>query len=264
MLKTKNKLLWGLIVLFVLLAIILAAWALLFLNPENKFRFYTIGTTEIRFQDFEKGILFAVKDREKIHEFFEYFDLNYPGSPLYQCRGGLILTFYAESKLKCELEFNCNGDLRWRGSWNEDYEMSQTFKQYIRVNYIEKIMKGYNRLYIEEPDSLKVCTEYMEEIFSDDEIQIRVSDKPDICPLHQKTLEYGFVPIYYGLILRMEEYVKAEEKNFPNSNHEFLGGCCMQPQKKALIKYCPDCRKAYQEWFKTNKKKGGHRSREIR
>jgi hypothetical protein len=75
------------------------------------------------------------------------------------------------------------------------------------------------------------------------------------CPIHGEPLKEDTVWIHYGLPAFDEEYMKASSELFPYANHYYLGGCCVQSEKRALVKYCPKCRKAEKEWEKVHSKR---------
>ncbi len=68
------------------------------------------------------------------------------------------------------------------------------------------------------------------------------------CPLHDKALEEGIVPILYGIPDFTEDYWKAKRNEFPFANSQYLGGCYFQKPMLARVIYCPQCRKAEKEW----------------
>jgi hypothetical protein len=115
---------------------------------------------------------------------------------------------------------------------------------------------------------------------------------PEQCPVHQIPLERGIVPIRYGLAMSCVEIVeiaedysralplvvnddvllylnpvearrahrtygecpeeRASRTRFPQSNQSAEGACFVGSADRAEVMYCPACRRAEQEWRKSN------------
>ena len=76
-----------------------------------------------------------------------------------------------------------------------------------------------------------------------------IMDTTKICELHNQRLEVGEVPIEYGLIALLPEYVEAMERLFPNSRSSVFGGCCVDLDKLSEeTTFCSACRAAEREW----------------
>jgi hypothetical protein len=79
---------------------------------------------------------------------------------------------------------------------------------------------------------------------------IDVRSDIDKCPVHGTLLQEDTVGIRYGFPVLNEEYMKAERELFPYVNNSYLGGCIVKPEKRALVRYCTECRQAEKEWKK--------------
>jgi hypothetical protein len=64
-----------------------------------------------------------------------------------------------------------------------------------------------------------------------------------VCHLHGKELQLDLVPIVYGLPAFGQDYWEMQER-FPNAHTHVLGGCIVQLEKLALVRYFPMCRAA--------------------
>lgn len=67
--------------------------------------------------------------------------------------------------------------------------------------------------------------------------------KRQICPVHNKALRLGIVPVVYGLVV-----VPDVASNFPNAHSVYYGGCIIGCYDKAEVLYCSMCRKAESKW----------------
>jgi hypothetical protein len=82
------------------------------------------------------------------------------------------------------------------------------------------------------------------------------TDDPETtCPVHKAEMKKDIVPAIYGLILLdtedyFEQYKRAREELFPNSNREYYGGCVIDRNatKTKEVMYCPRCREAEEQW----------------
>jgi hypothetical protein len=61
------------------------------------------------------------------------------------------------------------------------------------------------------------------------------------CPVHHRPLVGVFAPIHYGLVRANSLPVDQREK-YPQADRPIEGGCCVMPEKTAIVTYCPDCR----------------------
>jgi hypothetical protein len=64
------------------------------------------------------------------------------------------------------------------------------------------------------------------------------------CHVHGTELQLDLVPIVYGLPALGEEM----QERFPHARTHVLGGCIVQLEKLALVRYCPLCRAALRDW----------------
>ena len=72
----------------------------------------------------------------------------------------------------------------------------------------------------------------------------------NVCPLHQRDLEPGRVPVAYGLISFEPGYCEAMEVNFPFAKEFVLGGCCIDGDSnfEEDVFFCSECRQALASW----------------
>lgn len=63
-----------------------------------------------------------------------------------------------------------------------------------------------------------------------------------VCPVHNVDLKEDKVPINYGLV--MPDKNRWLNKYYPYSAEFVEGGCIVGKAKQALVRYCPECRKA--------------------
>ncbi len=77
----------------------------------------------------------------------------------------------------------------------------------------------------------------------------------DKCKVHGEKLKLDVVPILYGKLMIDEDYMHAQEKQFPNANTRFLGGCIVEETTEAEVLYCPKCRDAEAQWQKEHRGK---------
>lgn len=69
------------------------------------------------------------------------------------------------------------------------------------------------------------------------------------CETHGLPLQEDTVHIVYGEpALGGQNYSQALSKLFPNANTFHAGGCVPLRPRKATVRFCPDCRKAFREW----------------
>lgn len=67
-----------------------------------------------------------------------------------------------------------------------------------------------------------------------------------ICPLHDVPLEEGVEPIDSAHISWHPSYFEARTKTFPMAH---TGDITDSEAEKALVVFCPECRKARQRWM---------------
>jgi hypothetical protein len=67
------------------------------------------------------------------------------------------------------------------------------------------------------------------------------------CHVHGTELQLDLVPIVYGLPAFGEEYWEMQER-LPSAQAHVLGGCTVQLEKLALVRYCPVCRVGLRAW----------------
>jgi hypothetical protein len=70
-----------------------------------------------------------------------------------------------------------------------------------------------------------------------------------VCELHGVPLQDDTVGVEYGY--PDKEYLRAEAELFPHAEAKVIGGCVVEDQKQARVSFCPECRKARLEWYKT-------------
>ena len=75
------------------------------------------------------------------------------------------------------------------------------------------------------------------------------SEHQSICPVHRGPLHEEVVAIEWGLFRETTTYLDDQPKLFPFANEFFLGGCVVQPETKAVVHYCPECRRARKQWL---------------
>src|SRR4051812_7336200 len=68
------------------------------------------------------------------------------------------------------------------------------------------------------------------------------------CEVHKVPLQEEVVPIAYGLRRPTVEQEEAKQKLFPHANRDYNPGCNVKPEKRALVSFCPECRKAEPIW----------------
>ena len=75
-------------------------------------------------------------------------------------------------------------------------------------------------------------------------------DGTEICQVHKDNLEADRVRIAYGLIILPQEYLEAEERQFPNSNKVAYGGCVWREDSPefAYVFFCTQCRDEETRW----------------
>ena len=73
------------------------------------------------------------------------------------------------------------------------------------------------------------------------------------CKVHGVLLKNDRLEIIYGLTAYKVGYVKAQRKQFPNSNKSALGGCIREATKFAVVAYCPKCRRAEAKWSRAHR-----------
>ncbi len=83
---------------------------------------------------------------------------------------------------------------------------------------------------------------------------------PGVCELHHIPYAVETIPIHYGLIKRATPFTDDEKKLlkeedaarreiFPHSHMPYsAGGCMVREAKFVKVSYCPECRKADEEW----------------
>jgi hypothetical protein len=77
-----------------------------------------------------------------------------------------------------------------------------------------------------------------------------LTGKSNYCIVHKCKMEIGKLNIIYGLIEENEDYLKAMESDFPNSDQPVLGGCQRSIEIHAKVYLCPICIKNRNEWLK--------------
>jgi len=70
----------------------------------------------------------------------------------------------------------------------------------------------------------------------------------EICQVHKDNLKPDRVRIAYGLILPCQEYLEAQERQFPNSNKFAHGGCIVRKPEVAYVLFCTRCREQETRW----------------
>jgi hypothetical protein len=72
------------------------------------------------------------------------------------------------------------------------------------------------------------------------------------CRVHPwRALRADTVRIAYGYSITRNGFGKAHAERFPNANESWDGGCEVHYQSFTNVAYCPDCRRAYDRWWKT-------------
>lgn len=74
----------------------------------------------------------------------------------------------------------------------------------------------------------------------------------NICPVHRCSLSIGTAPVKYGLVQLTDHYRSARFEQFPVASSSVLGGCVVGPMKKAIVRYCKNCREAEEIWEAKN------------
>jgi hypothetical protein len=75
-------------------------------------------------------------------------------------------------------------------------------------------------------------------------------DQPKECPIHHVATRRGSVPIVYGYpVPDPPAYRDAHVKLFPHDNDRLLGGCVVRGKRTATVRYCPECRRAKEQWL---------------
>lgn len=72
----------------------------------------------------------------------------------------------------------------------------------------------------------------------------------EVCPLHHVPLQDGVEPIKAGHISWDFRYLDARNKIFPLAN---IGDITDYEASKALVVFCPECRKAKERWMDEEK-----------
>lgn len=69
------------------------------------------------------------------------------------------------------------------------------------------------------------------------------------CPVHRVPLHEEVVAIEWGRFGETNEYRDAQWDLFPFANEFFLGGCVVDQETRAIVHYCPECRRARKQWL---------------
>lgn len=77
-------------------------------------------------------------------------------------------------------------------------------------------------------------------------------DEVSVCPVHGAKLCLGQVPINYGLPM-VDDDDRQAWKLFPFANEYVSGGCCIEAETRAEVKYCPVCRSEQTKWRRERK-----------
>jgi len=72
---------------------------------------------------------------------------------------------------------------------------------------------------------------------------------PAACPVHGVPMCTDSVPIVYGLPLITQEFSRAQADLFPCANTSRGGGCLVQQEAQATVRYCPRCREEKKAWL---------------
>ena len=64
----------------------------------------------------------------------------------------------------------------------------------------------------------------------------------ETCRVHRRPCLEDWVDTRYGLIRPISDQVGELWRRYPNVNDDYLAGCIVRPQPKALVYACPDCR----------------------
>ena len=73
-----------------------------------------------------------------------------------------------------------------------------------------------------------------------------------VCEVHEQALKIDTVPIVYGLRRFTRAELDASRTLFPHANTVYGGGGMVQPETKAKVKYCLQCRVAEKKWEQEN------------
>jgi hypothetical protein len=78
---------------------------------------------------------------------------------------------------------------------------------------------------------------------------IDLRERAGVCPLHERPLVEGIVPVVYGLPPRWtKQDVESHEATCPRARPYINGGCVVGSATTARVRYCPECRKAFPAW----------------
>jgi hypothetical protein len=61
------------------------------------------------------------------------------------------------------------------------------------------------------------------------------------CDVHHRATVLALAPIHYGLA-RGNPLSKEAREKYPLADRPIEGGCCVRPEKTAMVLVCPDCR----------------------
>jgi hypothetical protein len=71
-------------------------------------------------------------------------------------------------------------------------------------------------------------------------LDLRKSRGKDRCEIHDRATIDALVPIHYGFATGRPLTEKQREQ-FPLASRPIEGGCCVMPEKVAIVRLCPDC-----------------------
>jgi hypothetical protein len=84
-------------------------------------------------------------------------------------------------------------------------------------------------------------------------LDLREVNDVEVCPLHNLPLQDGVEPIEYAHISHDFQYFDARNRLFPLAN---TGDITDSAASKALVVFCPECRKAKERWLQKKTKAG--------
>ncbi len=82
------------------------------------------------------------------------------------------------------------------------------------------------------------------------QLDLRTVNDVTICPLHDVALQEGVEPITAAHISWDFNYFQARNERFPLAN---TGDITDNEAAEALVMFCPECRKAKQQWIEEQK-----------
>ena len=78
------------------------------------------------------------------------------------------------------------------------------------------------------------------------QLDLRNVNDVTACPLHNVALQEGVEPIAMAHISWAPQYFQARDERFPLAN---TGDITHNEAAEALVMFCPECRKARQQWL---------------